>query len=89
MAFSYGISYKIAVSDVTIPFLDKDALIAQLQAALAARDTLIETLRLQLAQLRRQTFGQSSEKLALQIEQLELSLEELEGKQRLPISARL
>ena len=80
MAFPYGIRYKIFVSNVTIPFLDKDALIAQLQAALAARDTLIDTLRLQLAQLRRQTFGQSSEKLTLQIEQLELSLEELEGE---------
>jgi transposase len=80
MAFLYGIRYKAAVSDVSIPILDKDALIAQLQAALAARDTLIDTLRLQLAQLRRQSFGQSSEKLSLQIEQLELSLEELEGE---------
>src|SRR3546814_10093701 len=55
-------------------------LIAELEAALAARDTLIDTLRLQLAQLRRMTFGQSSEKLELQIEQLELALEELEGE---------
>lgn len=68
------------VSDIVVSSLDKDALIAQLQAALAARDTLIETLRVQLAQLRRQTFGHSSEKLSLQIEQLELSLEELEGE---------
>src|SRR3546814_6072445 len=55
-------------------------LIAELEAALAARDTLIDSLRHQLAQLRRMTFGQSSEKLALQIEQLELALEELEGE---------
>ena len=60
--------------------IDKDARIAELEAALAARDTLIDTLRHQLAQLRRMTFGQSSEKLALQIEQLELALEELEGE---------
>lgn len=80
MAFSYGHLYKITVSDIAVSSLDKDALIAQLQTALAARDTLIETLRVQLAQLRRQTFGQSSEKLSLQIEQLELSLEELEGE---------
>lgn len=60
--------------------LDKDARIAELEAALAARDTLIVTLRFQLAQLRRMNFGQSSEKLAGQIEQLELTLEELEGE---------
>lgn len=53
--------------------IGKDARIAELEAALAARDTLIDTLRHQLAQLRRMTFGQSSEKLALQIEQLELA----------------
>ncbi|MEI4509305.1 IS66 family transposase [Sphingopyxis sp. CCNWLW253] len=53
--------------------IDKDARIAELEAALAARDTLIDTLRHQLAQLRRMTFGQSSEKL-------ELALEELEGE---------
>jgi len=48
-----------------------------------ARDTLIDTLRFRLAQLRRLTFGQSSEKLSLQIEQLELTLEELEGEAEL------
>jgi hypothetical protein len=67
------------VSDQGSPIIDKDARIAELEAALAARDTLIETLRFQLSQLRRLTFGQSSEKLSLQIEQLELALEELEG----------
>ena len=68
------------MSDAAPSTLDKDARIAELEVALAARDTLIETLRFQLAQLRRMTFGQSSEKLALQIEQLELALEELEGE---------
>lgn len=63
--------------------VDKDARIAELEAALAARDTLIDTLRFQLAQLRRLTFGQSSEKLSLQIEQLEFTLEELEGEAEL------
>lgn len=62
------------------PVFDKDARIAELEAAVAARDTLIETLRVQLAQLRRLTFGRSSEKLSRQIEQLELALEELEGE---------
>lgn len=42
------------------------------EAALAAGDTRIDTLRLI-------TFGQSSEKLALQIEQLERALDEFEG----------
>ena len=68
------------MSDAAISPLDKDARIAELEAALAVRDTLIDTLRLQLSQLRRMTFGQSSEKLALQIAQLELALEELEGE---------
>jgi transposase len=68
------------VSDQAISRIDKDARIAELEAALAARDTLIETLRFQLAQLKRMTFGQSSEKLTRQIEQLELALEELEGE---------
>ena len=68
------------VSDQALCAIDKDARIAELEAALVARDTLIETLRFQLAQLKRMAFGQSSEKLSLQIEQLELTLEELEGE---------
>lgn len=76
------------MSDTTVPAIDKDARIAELEAALAARDTLIETLRFQLAQLRRLTFGQSSEKLSLQIEQLELALEELEGEAELKVARK-
>jgi transposase len=68
------------VSDQAISRIDKDARIAELEAALAARDTLIETLRVQLAQLKRMSFGQSSEKLITQIGQLELTLEELESE---------
>lgn len=71
------------MSEVASLTLDKDARIAELEAALAARDSLIAALRVQLAQLRRMTFGQSSEKLSLQIEQLELALEELEGEAEL------
>ena len=70
----------MTVSDTAHPYPDKDARIAELEAALAARDTLIETLQLQLDKLRRMTFGQSSEKLVQQIEQLELTLEELESE---------
>lgn len=71
------------MSDAAASSLDKDARIAAQEAALAARDSVIAALRAQLAQLRRMTFGPSSEKLALQIEQLELALEELEGEAEL------
>jgi transposase len=54
------------------------ALAAALQAQLQARDLIIETLRAQLAALRRGRFGASSEKLDRQIEQLELALSDLE-----------
>src|SRR5579863_5511698 len=65
----------------------KDARIAELEAALAAaradisvRDVLIDTLRVQIARLKRLQFGKSSERLDAQIAQLELALEELEGE---------
>ena len=48
-------------------------------AELAARDLLIETLRVQIARMRRMAFGASSEKLSAEIAQLELALEELEA----------
>lgn len=77
----------IAVSDAGLSFPDKDARIAELEAALAsaqadisARDILIDTLRVQIARLKRMKFGKSSEKLDLQIAQLELALEELEAE---------
>ena len=51
---------------------------AQAEAALIGRDLLIEKLKVQIAKLKRMHFGQSSEKLKTEIEQLELALEELE-----------
>src|SRR5512132_1431903 len=51
--------------------------LAAARAGLVAKALEIETLKLQIARLRRQTFGRSSEKLG----QLELSLEELEEDQ--------
>ncbi len=75
------------VSDPALLLACKDARIAELEAALAAaqadisaRDILIDTLRVQIARLKRMTFGKSSEKLDLQIAQLELALEELEAE---------
>ena len=70
------------MSVAVISHPDQDAEIAALTAALAsakaelaARDLLIETLRVQIARLRRMSFGASSEKLSREIEQLELTLE--------------
>lgn len=82
------------MSDSLLIASDKDAQIASLQALLAERDAslaeakaellhrdlLIETMRAQLARLRRMQFGASSEKLSAEIAQLELALEELEAR---------
>ena len=58
----------------------RDAALADVRAQLHSRDLLIQTLRAQLAKLRHMQFGHSSEKLNRQIEQLELTLEELEAE---------
>ncbi len=50
---------------------------AKAEAALIGRDHLIEKLKLQIAKLKRMHFGQSSEKLKTEIEQLELAREEI------------
>jgi transposase len=50
---------------------------AKISATLRAHDQLIQTLRLRIAKLKRQVFGQSSEKVEREIEQLELALEDL------------
>ncbi len=57
------------------------AIVAAQAAELTAKDGLISTLRLQLARLRRQQFGRSSERLDRDIDQLELALEDLETEQ--------
>jgi len=61
-----------------------EASLARANAALAARDLLIDTLRGQIARLRRMQFGASSEKLGREIEQLELALGELETERDAP-----
>jgi len=68
------------VSHDAVSTPDRDARIAGLQAQVDARDRVIAMLRAQLARLRRMTFGTSSEKLASEIEQLELALEEYEAE---------
>ena len=53
--------------------------LAAAEAGLVTKTLEIETLKVQIARLRRQQFGRSSEKLDRQIEQLELVLEDLEA----------
>ena len=50
---------------------------AKISATLRAHDQLIQTLRLRIAKLKKQVFGQSSEKIEREIDQLELALEDL------------
>ena len=57
------------------------ALVLQLQGSLRAHDLLVQALRLQIARLKRQKFGASSEKISREIEQLELALEGLQVAQ--------
>ena len=80
LAFCGVICYVLGVSDSLHLTTDKDAEIATLKAALAARDQVIDTLRAQISRLKRMTFGASSEKLTHEIAQLELALEELEAE---------
>ena len=72
--------------DATARIAALEASLARANAALAARDLLIDTLRGQIARLRRMQFGASSEKLGREIEQLELALEELETERDVPVS---
>ncbi len=53
------------------------ALILSQHEQLLSRDAEIEHLKLLIAKLRRMQFGRRSEKLAWQIEQLQLQLDEL------------
>ncbi|HVT26536.1 MAG TPA: IS66 family transposase [Lacipirellulaceae bacterium] len=58
--------------------LQRNRELTVLRGTLVHRDAQIEKLKLQIARLRRMQFGRSSEKIAEQIEQLELLVEELE-----------
>ena len=58
--------------------IEQTAELTNLRRAVHHRDLQIEKLKLQLAKLKRMQFGRSSEKLAQQIEQLELLIEALE-----------
>jgi transposase len=60
--------------------------LAAARAGLAAKALEIEKLKVQIARLRKQRFGRSSEKLDREIAQLELVLEELEAENDEPVS---
>lgn len=50
---------------------------AKMSATLRAHDQLVQALRLRIAKLQKLAFGNSSEKVECEIEQLELALEDL------------
>ena len=52
--------------------------IQKLTSSARAYETLIEALRIQIVRLKKQKYGASSEKIAREIDQLELALEGLE-----------
>lgn len=58
---------------------EQASVVDDLQRKLAGRDTQIEALKLLIAKLKRMHFGRKSEKMAHQIDQLELGLEELQA----------
>src|SRR5580700_6198373 len=67
------------------------ALVVAQQSQLDSRDTEIENLKLLVLKLKRMHFGQRSEKMNADIEQLELRLEDLETNQAAaePLPAQL
>jgi len=75
---------SLAPSDAEARITVLEASLARANAALAARDLFFETLRGQIARMRRMQFGVSSEKLTREIAQLELAPEELETESAVP-----
>lgn len=56
---------------------DLQAQNAKLAATVRAHDLMVQALRLRIAKLKKQAFGKSSEKIEREIEQLELTLEDI------------
>src|ERR1700761_8112127 len=72
---------EAADQSVDLSQLDREALLALVvdqREKLLNRNSEIEHLKLIISQLRRMMFGKRSEKIARQVEQLELKLEELQ-----------
>lgn len=71
---------KAMIAERDAALAAKDAVVTTLREQLSIRTAEIEHLKLVLAKLRRMQFGRRSEKLDQQIEQLELKLEDLEAE---------
>src|SRR5262245_24082614 len=67
--------------------VEKHTLVIEKEAALASQQDEIQRLKLFIAKLQRMQFGPSSEKLARDIDQLELRLEDLETNKTAKLSA--
>src|SRR5215831_3363588 len=72
------IEKETLIAEKEAQLAERDRVIAVRDAELYAKTLQIENLKAQLAKLRRARFGRSSEKLDREIEQLELTLGELE-----------
>lgn len=70
---------KAALTAMTARAIAAEADAAHVKAHLATTTVLIESLKLEIARLRREQFGQTSERGARLIEQLEFQLEDLEA----------
>jgi transposase len=70
------------------PELVEGALLVEIDADRNAHKLVAERLKIQLARLRRMQFGSSSEKIAREIEQLELALEEVEAEAAATVTAQ-
>ncbi|WP_234732235.1 IS66 family transposase, partial [Acidocella facilis] len=73
--------------DAAAEIVSLRAQLAEREAELATAHLLIEQYKAQLHKLRRMQFGQSSEALETQIEQLELQLEDLEEAEAARVAA--
>ncbi|SKB93547.1 Isocitrate lyase family protein [Sphingopyxis flava] len=62
---------------------------AKLTTTLRAHDLVVQALRLQIARLKKQAFGKSSEKIEREIAQLELALEDVlvSAAQQAPVAS--
>jgi transposase len=69
-----------SLSDLPDDIASLRVIIAAQAAELKDRTLEVERLKIQLARLKRMAFGRSSEKIARDIEQLELALEDLEAE---------
>src|SRR5262245_37686208 len=83
---SHGGENRAEIEELRRQLSAKDALLATRTAELAAAKTGLiaktleaEKLKAQLAKLRREKFGASSERIEREIEQFELALEEVEA----------